>query len=102
MAQTKSQPSEAHLRDIATRVTALETRRQLASATPATIDTLLAMYTDSVVYEHPNAGAVIRGKEMMRGLMTRYIGSVRSAVAETPRVTVGHGVAIVESKVRME
>jgi SnoaL-like domain len=100
-AQTPA-PGDDHLRAIALRVTALETRRQLASATPATIDSLLALYGDSVVYEHPNARAVIRGKEALRRGMAQYLGSIRAVVAEPPRVTIGAGVAIVESSARME
>ena len=90
------------LRTLALRITALEARRQLASATPATIDSLLAMYTDSVVYEHPNAGAVIRGKSVMRRNMSQFIGSVRAVNAEAPRVTIGARVAIVETTATME
>lgn len=97
-----TQPSDDRLRAIALRVTRLENRRQLASATAATIDSLLALYTDSIVYEHPNAGAVIRGKAVMRRNMAQYVGSIRAVVADTPRVTVGRGVAIVESSARME
>jgi hypothetical protein len=94
--------TEAAIRTIARRVSDLEARRQLSSATSATIDSLLAFYSDSVVYEHPNAGAVIRGKAVMRHNMAQYIGSVRSIEADPARVTVGHGVAIVETNVRME
>lgn len=90
------------LRAIALRVTELEMRRQQASATVATIDSLLALYSDGVVYEHPNAGAVVRGKDVMRHNMTQFIGSVRAVRSETPRVTIGYGVAVVETTVRME
>jgi hypothetical protein len=94
--------TDAAIRATALRIDALEARRQLASATPATVDSLLAFYSDSIVYEHPNAGAVIRGKDVMRHNMTQYIGSVRSIRAEAPRVTIGHGVAVVETNARME
>ena len=87
---------------VAARVHDLELRRQLASATPATIDSLLALYADSVVYEHPNAGAIVRGKETMRRNMRQFIGSVRNVRAEAPRVTAGHSVAVIEAVTRME
>lgn len=90
------------LRDTALRVHSLELRRQLATATPATIDTLLALYADSVVYEHPNAGAILRGKETMRKGMARFIGAIRNVQGEEPRVTVGHSVAVIESATKME
>ena len=90
------------LRAVALRVADLEMRRQLATATPATVDSLLALYADSVVYEHPNAGAVLRGKALMRRNMLQFIGSVRALRIESPHVVVGHGVAIVESRARME
>jgi hypothetical protein len=90
------------LRAIALRVADLEMRRQLVTATSATVDSLLALYADSVVYEHPNAGAVVRGKELMHSSMLQFIGSVRALQIESPHVIVGHGVVIVESHARME
>jgi hypothetical protein len=98
----RSQPSEDHLRTVALRIADLEMRRQLSSATPTTVDSLLALYADSVVYEHPNAGAIVRGKAVMRRGMAQYIGSIRGVAADPPRVTTGHGVAIVESRAHME
>src|SRR5262249_16063705 len=97
-----SGPSNARMRAIALRVSSLDVRRQLRTASPATIDSLLVLYSDSVVYAHPNPGAIIRGKSVIRGAMTQFIGSIRSVHASTPRVTLGHGVAIVETNVRME
>jgi len=94
--------AHADLRDTALQVHGLELRRQLASATPATIDTLLSLYADSVVYEHPNAGAVIRGKDWMRQGMARFIGSIRNVRAEPPRITVGNSVAVIEGVTKME
>ena len=94
--------SDEQIRSMALRIMGLETRRQLASATTATIDSLLTAYADDVVYEHPNAGAVIRGKALMRRNMAQYLGSIRAVAADTPRVIVGNGVAIVESNMRME
>ena len=98
----ESAPSPDTLRAITLRVADLELRRQLASATPATIDSLLALYSDSVVYEHPNAGAVIRGKDVMRRNMRQFIGTVRSIRSEPSRVTIGHGVAVVETSAQMQ
>jgi hypothetical protein len=95
-------PNKDAVRLVAVRVMELETRRQLPGATPATIDSLLALYSDSIVYEHPNAGAVIRGKGVLRQGMLRFIGTVRALAAEPPAVTVGPGVAIVETRARME
>jgi len=85
------------LRDIAQRVAELDMRRQLPTATLGTIDSLLALYSDSVVYEHPSVGAVVRGKATMRTGMQRYIGSVRAGATDIPRITIGAGVAILET-----
>ena len=98
----ESVPADGKLRALALRATELEMRRQLASATSATIDSLLALYADSVVYEHPNAGAVMRGKDIMRRNMPQFMGSVRAVKSDPPRVTIGHGVAIVETRAFME
>jgi len=90
------------MRAAALHATDLELRRQTSSATAATIETLLALYSDDVVYEHPNAGAVVRGKEAMRRGMAQYVGSIRDVRAEPPRVILGRHVAVVETTARME
>ncbi|MBC7898395.1 MAG: nuclear transport factor 2 family protein [Cytophagaceae bacterium] len=92
--------SDSHIRNVALRVLELDVRRQLPSAAPATIDSLLALYTDSVVYEHPSVGAVVRGKAALRAGMLKYLGSVRVAQIETPRLVIGPGVVVVEATAR--
>jgi hypothetical protein len=90
-------------RSLALRVVELDTRRQRVSATAATVDSLLALYSDSIVYEDPNAGVVIRGKDTMRDGMMGYIGSIRHVTnLMTPRLTIGNSVVVVETSVRME
>jgi hypothetical protein len=98
----RAQESSERLRAVARAVVDLDLRRQFAQAVPATIDSLLALYSDSVVYEHPNAGAIVRGKETMRRGMAQYIGTVRLVHADPPRVTTGPGVAVVETQARVE
>ena len=95
-------PNGDTLRVLALRVSQLELDRQLRSATSATIDSLLSLYADSVVYEHPNAGAIIRGKTELRHGMMQFIGSIRAVRASPPQVTVGNGVALVETRTQME
>jgi hypothetical protein len=92
--------SDSALRAVALEVAALDMRRQLAGASAATIDSLLAYYSDSVVYEHPSIGAVVRGKAALRSGMLRFIGSVSSATSDTPRVVVGARVALLEMPAR--
>lgn len=83
-----------HLRSIAFRAHELDVRRQLASATVATIDSLLALYADSVVYEHPSVGAVVRGKAALRNGMERFLGSRPTADRTPPQVTIGPGIVV--------
>lgn len=90
-------PSDSLLRQVALRVADLDARRQLPTATAATIDSLLAYYSDSVVYEHPGVGAVVRGKAALRAGMLQYIGSRPTVATEVPRVTVGPLVAVLET-----
>lgn len=94
-AQT-SRPSDERLRAIAERVVTLDADRQLRTASAATIDSLLAFYADSVVYEHPSVGAVVRGKSNLRTGMLRYLGSRESRPNAPTRFTVGAGVVVVE------
>ncbi|HVT39219.1 MAG TPA: nuclear transport factor 2 family protein [Gemmatimonadaceae bacterium] len=95
-------PAATDMRAIALRIVELETKRQKVTGSVASIDSLLTLYSDSVVYEHPTMSAVVRGKQNMRRNMLAYVGSIRSVTATPPRVTVGHQVAIVETSSRME
>jgi len=94
--------SDSALRHIALRVAELEIRRQLPAATAATVDSLLSFYSDSVIYEHPSVGAVVRGKAALRAGMISYLGSMPSAVVETPRVVVGPRVVVLETTPRAD
>lgn len=94
-AQTPAQ-NDDQLRSAALRAHALEVRRQLPGATMATVDSLLALYSDSVVYEHPSVGAVVRGKADLRSGMERYLGSRPTADATPPRVTIAARAAVLE------
>jgi hypothetical protein len=88
---------DARLRSAAQRIAALDSRRQMASATAATVDSLLSLYSDSVVYEHPGVGAIVRGKAALRAGMLSFLGASRAGAAEVPKVTVGPGVVILET-----
>lgn len=89
-------PGDEQLRSVALRVADLDHRRQWTGATMATVDSLLALYADSVVYEHPSVGAVVRGKAALRAGMERYLGSRPPADMPQPRVVIGPGVVILE------
>lgn len=102
LAAQAPEPTEAHMRAVAGRIVALEASRQEATGTIATIDSLLSMYSDSVVYEDPGAGAVMRGKRAIREAMRQYLGSIRRVAASSARITVGRRVAVVETATRME
>jgi hypothetical protein len=93
---------ESRLRDVALRIVGLETRRQEATGTAATIDSLLTMYSDSIVYEHPNVGAVVRGKATIRSNMLQFLGSIRNVVATEPRMMTANGMVVVETFARLE
>ena len=96
VAQEKPQDDE-RMRDVALRAMGLDIRRQFAGATIASVDSLLTLYSDSVVYEHPGVGAVVRGKHALRAGMERYLGSRPVSAIPAMRITVGAGVAVVES-----
>ena len=57
----------------------LDRARQAPSASAVDVDHLLALLTDSVVYEHPGAKARLQGKAALREGMLRFVGSIRSA-----------------------
>jgi hypothetical protein len=85
------------MRSVVLRAMELDMRRQFSGATLASVDSLLAYYSDSAVYEHPGVGAIVRGKTALRTGMVRYLGS--RPVSEMPalRITIGAGVAVVET-----
>jgi|HubBroStandDraft_4_1064222.scaffolds.fasta_scaffold874005_1 hypothetical protein len=97
-----AEPTEAHMRTVAERIVALEASRQEATGTVATIDSLLSMYSDSVVYEDAESGSVVRGKGTIRKLMLQYLGSIRRVAASSARMMVGRRVVVVETATRME
>lgn len=97
VARAQQPAADDRLRDAALRIATLEVRRQLPSATIATIDSLLAFYADSVVYEHPSVGAIVRGKQALRTGMAAYLGSVRAVTEQPPHVIVGPSVVVIET-----
>lgn len=90
------------MRRTALRVVDLETHRQEAAGNATTIDSLLSLYSDSVVYEHPGAGAVVRGKAALRTGMLQYIGTIRNVRSDPPQLLEGHGVVVVRTATRMD
>src|SRR5262245_28489148 len=87
----RSMPSDSVLRRVALEVAELDVRRQWVGATAATVDSLMAYYADSVVYEHPSVGAVLRGKASLREGMLGFVGSVPRGANDPPRVVIGAG-----------
>jgi hypothetical protein len=55
-----------------------ERARQTEHATSSDIEHALAFLTDSVVYEHPRAGATVHGKDQLRRGMMGFLGSTRA------------------------
>ena len=49
-----------------------------ASATASTVDSAVAFLSDSVIYEHPQAGARIRGRSDMAQGMQSFLGAMRN------------------------
>ena len=72
----------------------LERSRQAPGATEADVDRLLALLTDSVVYEHPRARARLQGKDVLRRGMLSFLGSVRNASDSVVSRTLAPGVVV--------
>jgi SnoaL-like protein len=89
-----AQTSTANLVATVDRVLELERARQAPGATVADIDKLLALMSDSVVYEHPRARARIQGKAVMRQGMGNFLGTVRNARDSVVQRTVAPGVVV--------
>jgi hypothetical protein len=54
--------------------------------------------TDSVVYEHPRAGARRQGKAVMREGMRHYLGTVRNGRDSVEQRTVAPGVVVLVTR----
>jgi hypothetical protein len=97
-----AQTSTANLVATVDRLLELERARQAPGATVADIDKLLALMSDSVVYEHPRARARIEGKALMRQGMRNFLGTVRNARDSVVQRTVAPGVVVLVTQSRAE
>ena len=84
------------------RFLALDRARQMPEATAADVDRLLALLSDSVVYEHPRAGARLQGKSVLRQGMLGYLGTVRNATDSIVQRTMAPGVTVLVTQTRGE
>jgi hypothetical protein len=87
---------------IVDRFMALERARQAPGATAADVDRLLALMIDSIVYEHPRAGARLRGKQVLREGMLRFLGTARDARDSVVQRVSAPGVVVVVAETQME
>ncbi len=78
----------------------LERSRQAPGSTAADVDRVLALMSDSVVYEHPRARARLQGKAVLRQGMLNFLGTVRNARDSVVSRTAAPGVVVmvVESR----
>ena len=100
-----AQPCSAQLADGATvvnRFLTLDRARQAPGASTADVDHLLALLSDSVVYEHPRARARLQGKAILRDGMLRFIGSVRSVRDSIIERTSAPGVEVIVTETHAE
>jgi ketosteroid isomerase-like protein len=84
------------------RFLSLDRARQAPGASAADVDRLLALLSDSVVYEHPRAKARLEGKATLREGMLRFIGSVRSARDSIIERTSAPGVEVIVTDTHAE
>ena len=87
---------------IVDRYLTLDRARQAPGATAADVDRLLALLSDSVVYEHPRAGARLQGKATLREGMLRFVGSIRSARDSIVERTSAPGVEVIVTETHAE
>jgi hypothetical protein len=87
---------------IVDRYLTLDRARQAPGATAADVDRLLALLSDSVVYEHPRAGARLQGKATLREGMLRFVGSIRRARDSIVERTSAPGVEVIVTETHAE
>jgi hypothetical protein len=97
-----AQSASPDLAAVVDRFMALERARQAPGATAADVDRVLALMTDSVVYEHPRAGARLQGKAVLRQGMLSFVGSVRNARDSVIERTTAPGVVVIVSETQAE
>lgn len=94
--------SGVDLSAVARRYLSAERERQVEGATQSTVEAALAFLTETVVYEHPRAGARIEGKTALREGMRAFLGSVRSPRDEVLSTLAGPGVVVAELRQSFE
>jgi ketosteroid isomerase-like protein len=97
-----AQAPSPDLSAVVDRFVALDRARQAPGATATDIDHVLALLSDSVVYEHPRAGARLQGKSTLRRGMLDYLGSVRNGRDSVVQRTVAPGVVVLVTQSRGE
>jgi hypothetical protein len=95
-------PAAPDLIAVADKYLAAERNRQVEGATPTAVDAALAFLTDTVVFEHPRAGARIEGKETLRRGMLGFLGATRNPHDEILAKVVGPSVVALELRQSFE
>jgi hypothetical protein len=76
MAPLNAQAGNAQ--DVVARYRSARVAAMQAGATAGTVDSAVALLADSVVYEHPQAGARITGRTDMAAGMRSFLGAMRN------------------------
>ena len=87
---------------IVDRFLALDRARQAPGASADDVDRVLALLSDSVVYEHPRARARLQGKATLRQGMLGFLGTVRNARDSVIERTSAPGVEVIVTETRAE
>ncbi len=77
-------------------------RTMQAGATDADVTAAASVLADSVVYEHPAAGARMTGRATLAEGMRSFLGSARDASFHVIRQIAGPGVVVAEEQVSFE
>ena len=77
-------------------------RTMQAGATDADVTAAASVLADSVVYEHPAAGARMTGRATLAEGMRSFLGSARDASFRVIRQIAGPGVVVAEEQLSFE
>jgi hypothetical protein len=98
--------SQQHKLDAAAEVVARYRAARVATmeqgAAAATVDVLLGLLTDSAVYEHPQAGARIVGRERIGAGIRDFLGATRRPRIQVVREIVTGSAVAAEERVTFE
>ncbi len=101
-ARAQDSTSDSDIERIVQQYVAAREAAMQANAGLEAVETLLALYLDNIVYEHPRVGIRLEGKDKQRAGMISFLGTTRNVHIEIADQIIAPGVAFLDLRVSLE